>query len=112
MTLGELKYLDWLKFDKNAVDILVLLTKPFVCDWLDSLKISYNYDDDLNELVNLLKQATEDKKMYWEFVQFGGANYIDLGATGFDGFEDGDDYIVDEFNITSYKVPTIIIREE
>lgn len=126
MNFGEFRKLEWLKFDQNAVDVLVLADKPFLLGLMTNFtddnndeemriydEVMHKYDDmDIDELFKIVNDLLQKRHLFWEVIEFGGAKYINLVFSEQDPYNgDWDDDTVLEFNISAFKVPTIIIAE-
>ena len=127
MNFGEFRKLEWLKFDQNAVDVLVLADYSFlhmvILNFIDgndesemaifSKVINHDNNMDIDELFEIATNILQKRHLFWDVIEFGGAKYINLvtsdGQYPFSGT--WDDYTVLEFNISSFKVPTIIITK-
>lgn len=127
MNFGEFRKLEWLKFDQNAVDVLVLADYSFlymiITNFIDgndesemaifSKVINHDNNMDIDELFEIANNILQKRHLFWDVIEFGGAKYINLvtsdGQYPFSGT--WDDYTVLEFNISSFKVPTIIITK-
>lgn len=125
MNFGEFRKLEWLKFDQNAVDVLVLADYSFlymiINNFIDgndesemaifSKVINHDNNMDIDELFEIANNILQKRHLFWDVIEFGGAKYINLvtsdGQYPFSGT--WDDCTVLEFNISSFKVPTIII---
>lgn len=125
MNFGTVRKTEWLKFDKNAVDVLVLANNLFLYSVINGLidgnnesemaiypKIE-NYENmDIDELFEIANNLLQKRHQFWDFVEFGGAKYVNLLNSDLNPFDgDWDEYNVLEFNINSFKIPTFILKK-
>lgn len=126
MTFGELKSLNWLKFDRNAVDVLIRINDYFLRGYIvrnanedkpneEELVDRARSTGNVDELWNIMQEIfrLEHYNMF-EYTSFGGNRYYDVilneDNSPFLANNTYDDYIVVEVNLSSFKRPTIILE--
>ena len=126
ITLGNARKLEWLKFDVNSVDVLILVTKEFLYwairksidendenEWSILENISNNYGDlNIDDLYDILCKLFRNHHIYWDFKNINGSYFLDMFASDLDPFDEYfDNFEVLEFNVSSYKLPTFILKK-
>lgn len=110
MTFGELKKLNWLKFDRASVDVLLLENRELLLHtlWVWHVPGLYGIRDyDIDALRKLVDDIAKKENISYPERVMHAESYLDITwEKDIDGF---DDCTVLEFNMTSFKVPTIIL---
>lgn len=114
MTFGKLIRAEWLKFDRNGINIYVRFSRSKCLENLKMHNIPCDNSAHMDEIMEKIIQLSKDKNIGWEFEQFGGVWYMDMFASGrlatmYSG--NYDDFKVETIDLKNFKVPTFFIAE-